>query len=142
MSKRDERQKASDVFRDANFMFAQKVPFAKAFPDIHAVRIEVETGHAPSGNPKRVFSGQHLPGEYVDCDNPLCYNGGFSIGEVLRDMVQKRERDREGRAICRGYEGSPKGRRKYRDCVNFFRYKVRIDYREPSANRGPFDQES
>ena len=110
-------------------MFGQKVPFSQAFPEIADIRIEVEIGTAPSGNPKRFYSGHHLPGEYVDCDNSLCYNGGFSIGEVLRDMVRKREADREGRAICAGYEGSPKGRRKYRDCLNFFRYKVHVDYR-------------
>ena len=136
MGKRDDRQKASDVFRNANFVFAQKVPFAEAFPEIEDVRIEVEIGYALSGNLKRVYSGQHLPGEYVDCDNALCYNGGFSIGEVLRDMVGKREGDREGSTICRGYEGSPKGRRKYRDCFNFFRYKVHIEYREAPSQRG------
>ena len=127
MSTRDERQKASDVFRDANFVFAKKVSFAEAFPEIADVRVEVEFGHAMDGNPKRVYTKSYL-GEYIDCDNGLCYNGGFSIGEVIRSMVSEKTTDRDGSAICRGYEGSPKGRRKYRDCLNFFRYKVHIDY--------------
>lgn len=129
MSKRDERQKASEVFREANFVFAKKAPFSEAFPEIADVRIEVEIGHGYSGSDKRVYSGQYLPGEYVDCNNSLCYNGGFSIGQVLRDMVRARVADKEGSAICKGYEGSPKGRRKYRDCLNYFRYKVHVEYR-------------
>ncbi len=133
MSKRDERQKASDVFREATFVFAEKASFDEAFPQIADIRIEVEIGHAPSGNRKRVYTRPHVPGEYIDCDNSLCYNGGFSIGEVLRDMVGKGETGRSGSAICRGYEGSPKGRRKYRDCLNYFRYKVQLTYRSDAA---------
>jgi len=37
MSKRDERQKASEVFNEADFVFAQKVSFDEAFPQIEDV---------------------------------------------------------------------------------------------------------
>jgi hypothetical protein len=129
MTRRGIRQKASDVFRESNFLFAKKSPFAEAFPEIADIRIEVEIGHASGGNPTRVYTLNNLPGEYVDCNKSACYNGGFSIGDVLREMVRTRESDQNGSAICHGYEGSPKGRRKYRECLNFFRYKVHIDCR-------------
>ena len=68
-------------------------------------------------------------GEYIDCTNPLCYNGGFGIGPVVREMVGGRETCREGAAICQGNEGSPKGWRIYRKCINHFRYTVELTYR-------------
>jgi hypothetical protein len=70
-------------------------------------------------------------GEYVDCENRLCYNGGVSIGQKLRDMVRGQETEAEFSAICKGYEGSPQGRRKYRTCLNRFEVKIRVEYNPP-----------
>ena len=39
MSDREKRQKASDVFRESNFLFAQKGTFAEAFPTIGKLRV-------------------------------------------------------------------------------------------------------
>jgi hypothetical protein len=45
-------------------------------------------------------------------------------------MVRKKETHWEGSKMCQGYEGSPKGRRKYRSCVNSWNMKVDIEYKE------------
>ena len=134
MSKRDRRQKASDVFRESEFVFAQKVSFEEAFPEIEDLTVEVEeSGHGVSEwNRKRTYRKQNFPGEYIDCSNPLCYNGGFSIGSILREMVRNRQTELETSKLCQGNEGSPKGRRIYRKCMNFFKIKVSIKYREAS----------
>lgn len=125
------RQKASDVFREANFVFGKKVSFAEAFPQIDNLVIEVEErGHDIwKGGNKKTYGIDYLPGEYINCSNPLCYNGGFSIGEILRDMVNNKKTEMETSEICQGYEGSPKGRRIYRRCHNLFRIKVSMSFK-------------
>jgi len=130
---RDRREKASDVFRRSNLLFAQKVPFAEAFPEIEALKVEVNVSEAGSGGSNRRYSEDTL-GEYVDCHNPLCFNGGLSLGAILRDMVRGRETSRDGSDLCQGYEGSPKGRRKYRECLWFFRWKVEVQYRSATGD--------
>lgn len=132
MSSREDRQKASDVFRDTNPLFGSKVSFSEAFPEVREARVQVvERGHTgswTSGDLNRSLSSLRGLGEFVDCSNSLCYNGGFSVGSILREMVGKRESHRDTTAVCRGYEGSPKGRRRYGSCPNYFTISIDIDY--------------
>lgn len=135
MSKRDERQKASGVFRESNFVFAKKVSFDEAFPEIEDLTVEVEeSGHGISDwNRKSTYRKKYFPGEYIDCSNPLCYNGGFSIGSILSEMIRNKQTELETSKLCQGNEGSPKGRRIYRKCINFFKIKVSIKYKKESG---------
>ncbi len=129
MTMRD-RKKASDVFRESNFVFVEKVAFEKAFPEIEDVSVVVEEqGDGVSKWTSTRSYGKSSVGEYIDCSNPLCYNGGFSIGSILREMVRNKDTHKEASEGCRGYEGSPKGRRKYRDCMNYFKIKIDIKYK-------------
>ncbi|MFW6116131.1 MAG: hypothetical protein ACOC6F_00250 [bacterium] len=130
MARRDKRQKASDVFNETEFVFGRKVGFDEAFPQIHDVVVEVrERGDGVRRSTKRVYRKPHI-GEYIDCSNPVCYNGGFPIGRILRQMVKNRQTELETTERCQGYEGSPKGRRRYRDCFNSFEVRVSIEYTE------------
>jgi len=128
---RDTRQKASDVFRETNFFLGEKVAFAKAFPSIETLRVEVEE----DGDGVRYEWGrvsvytQERSGEYINCSNLLCYNGGFRLGDILRHIVENKLTHHEAFEVCQGYEGSPKGRRKYRSCCNSFKVKVTITYK-------------
>ena len=126
------RQKASDVFRESRYVFREKVSFEEAFPEIKDIKVVCrEIGYGVSRySRKSTYALPTIPGEYVDCSNPLCYNGGFSLGEILREMVRNRQTHFEGSRICQGYEGSPKGRRKYRDCLNSWNIEVDITYHE------------
>ncbi len=136
MSKPDKRQKASDVFNQTNFVFADKVSFDEAFPEIEDVVVEVkEPGNILRRESKGIHRKPYL-GEYIDCSNPLCHNGGFSIGTILREMVRDRQTELETYKICQGAEGSRKGRRKYRDCMNFLEIRVSIKYREVPTEDG------
>lgn len=134
MSSRD-REKASDVFRNADFVFSKKVSFAEAFPTIEDIKVVVKRGghYGVSEWNKEEHYGTNV-GEYVDCTNPMCYNGGFSVGHFLRTMVQSKqthfERDYIG---CQGYEGSPKGKRRYRSCTNHFGVTIDIKYKTEGA---------
>jgi hypothetical protein len=130
MSLRD-RQKASDVFGNAEFLFARKVSFSDAFPAIEDLKVVVEhLGYCGvhEWNRVRRYSSKEV-GEFVDCTNPLCYNGGFSVGSLIRGMIPEKKTHLEATESCQGYEGSPKGRRRYRDCTNVFKVTIDIKYK-------------
>lgn len=134
-----ERKKAQDVFNDTDFVFSQKTTFEKAFPGIESIRVDVnETGEIRFGG-NRTYTNSSL-GEFVNCSNSMCYNGGFRIGDVVREMNYKREENREGSAICQGNEGSPKGRRIYRKCLNHFDYKITIKYKDVVEDKQKDDE--
>jgi hypothetical protein len=136
LAKRDKRQKASDIFREGNFAFTQKVSFDEAFPQIDKITVTVEEDGYGVGewNRRRTYSKERL-GEYIDCSNPTCYNGGFSIGSIIREMVREQKTEIETTKRCQGYEGSPKGRRKYRDCINNFKIRVSIEYKPAGEDK-------
>ena len=139
MRRRGQRMKASDVFRESNPVFSKNVSFEVVFPEIEDIVIEVtESGkgvhHLDHSDRKLTYRKPNLPGEYVDCSNSFCYDGGISIGSIIRDMVRERVTERETSKICRGYEGSPKGRRRYRSCLNSFKVIITITYGDQSLD--------
>ena len=136
MSSRDKRQKASDVFKESNYLFSQKASFDKAFPEIQDLTVEVdELGRGITEyNRKSIYTKKYFPGEYINCSNPLCYNGGFSIGSILRNMVKNKQLELETSELCQGNEGSPKGRRIYGKCTNFFKIKISIKYQDQNSS--------
>jgi hypothetical protein len=135
---RQHRKKASEVYSETAPVFVEKVSFEKAFPQIERVRVEYkEQGRGIDrllGDDRtrvREHPSEHDDfGEYINCSNPICYNGGFNIGEILREMVRGRETRREFTKGCQGYEGSPQGRKRYRHCITFFKGVVTITYTE------------
>ena len=123
------RQKASDVFQETNLLFAKKSGFDQAFPQIASLSGTVEEDGDGVSEWRRIRHLSKDTGEYFDCSNPLCYNGGFSVGSILRGMVASGTTHKEDNLFCQGYEGSPRGRRRDRDCMNSFRVTVDIEYR-------------
>ena len=92
-----------------------------------------ENGEGVHGSGSRIYrKGQF--GEYIDCSNPLCYNGGFSIGSILREMVRNRQTELEESRKCQGYEGSPRGRCVYRDCWNSFEIRVSVKFKRDQTD--------
>ncbi len=134
------------MFRDAEFLFAGKTSdFGKAFPDIKDLEVKVtEEGRGLLYGPRTgTYTRANFPGEYVNCSNTLCYNGGFSLGNLVRGMVYGREQEREWEYVfCQGHEGSPKGRRNYGPCPNGFNVKIKIVHHEKGdqiAKAKPYD---
>ena len=143
MGRRDQRMKASDVFRESNPVFSRKVSFEEAFPEIADIVIEIsedgkDVPYLEQGEKEYTYRIRDYPGEFVDCSNSLCYNGGISIGSLVHKMYREHATELQISKLCRGYEGSPKGRRKYGRCLNFFRVEISITYRnhmlEPGSN--------
>ena len=101
--------------------------------DSDVENIEVRANEAGKGvyeeNKSRHF-GKNTIEEYVRCSNPSCQRGGFCVGEEIRDMVRKGETERKKMLICRGDEGSPKGKRPGRRCPNHIDAEIKIKYKD------------
>lgn len=107
------------------------------FPDIASLTVDVfvtDSGTGPE-EPHGSFTLDSLP-ETVPCTNPRCRRGGLALRFQLDGMAKNQESDGEFSKLCRGEEGSPKGRVPGKRCLNSFRAVVRITYktgRAPSA---------
>jgi hypothetical protein len=130
MSKRDQHKKLSDIYNESAFATGKK-SFAEAFPEIEDITVEVkETGEGVSGNNSPIVLKKEQLGSAIDCHNPRCFGGGFPIGRVVRKMVLAHQTEDVIPRKCQGYEGSPQGRSKNRDCYNRFEVKIFIKYKE------------
>lgn len=113
---RERREKLSDQQgRLQPFLGGQRVPFLEAFPDLETLELTV-TEHGMHGpeHTTRVTDQRFF--SVVDCSNAVC--GG--VEPYVREAIRARAETVEYSKMCEGYEGSPKGRRKYRKCLNTF----------------------
>jgi len=124
-----EHPKASDMFNKQPELFAKKGTFEEAYPDIEDFQIEVEEAGLHYQPINERFDPEQPPGEYFNCHNSRCYGGGVSIGKILQKMGRERLETFETTESCKGYEGSPKGRRKYQNCEKCFKIKVTLKYK-------------
>lgn len=126
------RKKAGDLLRESIPLFGRKTTFAEAYPQIEDIEVEVEeTGRGvESWSRSRRYAKEYLPGEFVNCSNPMCYGGGGQLGLYLHGMVSGKKTELEESALCSGNEGSFQGRRVYRKCLNLFRLKIKVTYKD------------
>ena len=128
MSKQD-RKKATEKFEESEFVFGSKITFEEAFPSIDDLKVIVtEAGKTKSRSPETRKYTKPI-GEYIDCTNPLCNGGGFSIANIIKGMVKDKETHCETTEVCKGSEGSPKGVKIYGPCMNSFQVKVEVKYK-------------
>lgn len=107
-----------------------RVSFAEAFPTVEDVNVVVtEQGKGVHPGFETLNHKLTTIGEFINCHNSLCYNGGFRLGDILRSMVREGATERESSMMCQGKEGSPKGKKTYRRCTNCFSIKVTIKYK-------------
>ena len=131
----NKHMKAQDVFNSTDFVFSSKGTFEQVFPQIADITIRVkESGYGVTpGFDTRTYTKSI--GEYVNCSNPSCYNGGIRVGSIIHEMVRKGDTHGEEKHICQGYEGSPKGHRRYRSCINFFHVTIDIKYKDNNGEK-------
>lgn len=75
----------------------------------HFSRIKIsvrEKGHNAEPFELRIAHKESMR-EYVECHNPACFNGGFSLGDILREMAAGRQEEFIGTSFCTGQEGDP-----------------------------------
>ena len=111
------KMKASDVYLETEHSFVSKASFEKAFPQIEQFSIEVvetEGNEQVDVNAFKKIKNRHkytkesLPGEFIDCRNPVCQKGGLPISGILLKMIPEKLIEFLGTESCQGYEGPPK----------------------------------
>ena len=97
------------------------------------------TGKRASGKSTLlVWLLNNIPQEFIDCSNSRCFNGGFSVKEIIRKMVSEHKDIFDDTVLCQGYEGSPNGKIKYRDCINGFHIRIKItssNHNQPDTSK-------
>jgi hypothetical protein len=126
--------KATDVFNERHTLLGKTSKFEEAFPGVAEIKVIVdEDGEGVwrygRNTGKRSYTSRSV-GEYVDCSNPRCYNGGFNIGQQIRFMMDEKKTRTSLTFHCQGYEGSPKGRKKSGPCFNFFKVDIEVSYKD------------
>jgi hypothetical protein len=64
------------------------------------------------------------------CGNPRCQQGGYNFEPLLWGMVPDRIESKTLSMHCGGHEGSPKGRRRGRDCDMSLEGTITIKYKK------------
>lgn len=119
-------KKASDIFKETNYVFGSKGNFKDAFPEIQEMFIhvtELESLIWMKEQATHYLTVERPGGEYIDCTNPSCGGGGFSMGNVLRKAINSKEEEIEQSITCLGRETS--GRR----CMHAFKISGSVKYR-------------
>lgn len=109
--------------------------FAEAFPQLEEVLMEsYETGKGVfrwGDAEKQNLYGSPLPLRQglIHCSNPFCRRGGYEIDLELGRIIQDKKERAEFLMRCPGDEGSPKGRRIGRHCLNALHVRLTIKYK-------------
>ncbi|MGP9799001.1 hypothetical protein ACT3UJ_16780 [Halomonas sp. 86] len=119
-------KKASDVFNEKDYVFGSKGNFKDAFPEVQEMSIhviELESLIWMKEQTTHYLTAKYPGGEYIDCTNPSCDGGGFSMGNVLREAVNSKEKEIVKSITCQGSETT--GRR----CMHVFKVSGSVKYR-------------
>jgi hypothetical protein len=116
-------------------LFGQSIPFAQAFPmlvDLKATVWVRPCGLTEENPPEQCFTLGNPPPEHMNCPKSGCTNGGWPMGDIIRDMIAKRETHRRAEGKCRGRQwvAGPK----YQDCVTQFTAEIELAYK-PDAGK-------
>lgn len=119
-------KKASGIFNGTDYVFGSKGDFKDVFPEIQEMSIsviELESLIWMKEQARYYLTVKSPGGEYIDCTNPSCGGGGFSMGNVLREAVSGKEEEIEKSITCQGSETT--GRR----CMHAFKISGSVKYR-------------
>lgn len=118
--------KASDVYAKSNNPFVPKTNFEGAFPAVHDVIVTVTEYDEYNQSSRRKYDKNNL-GQFINCSNRQCFNGGFAIGDALFRLSFRKETYGEGEATCQGHDGNSK--RRGDSCDHRFTYTISIVYK-------------
>jgi hypothetical protein len=116
-------------------VFGKLTTFEKAFPTIESATIAYyETGegvYAYGGQPNRTFGAPRPFGNagLIRCSNPYCRRGGYEVDAGLYEMVREKLTEKEFSKGCPGDEGSPKGKKIGKRCMNVLHYRLTVKYK-------------
>jgi hypothetical protein len=116
-------------------LFGQPTSFGQAFPTVASLIVTVwirQGGTLDDAPHEHHFSIGNPPGEYIRCSKTGCTNGGWCIGDVLREMVSKRETHRKAGGICSGRQRM--NRSMFRECLTHFQANIELTYKPEGAS--------
>jgi len=67
--------------------------------------------------------------EVISCGNRICFDGGFSLGDLLRELVLNRQDNFIGTNFCRGREGDPELGGPRPSCATRYDVEVKLSFR-------------
>jgi hypothetical protein len=123
------------VAKGSSFFFGETQDRDKAFLGIKSIDIIVEQDlwamASRDGKPTvHRYTKDTVP-RYERCINRLCQQGGLD----LQQLILFGSTAEPATIKCSGHEGSPQGRRKGRNCDNFFRVTISIETTQASPLR-------
>lgn len=128
---RQRNMKLSDVYAQPGPFSGQPTTFAALYPSIEAIRVEIDLdGVGSYGGGHKFVLDKTTMRPVFDCPNTSCTRGGIRLDTHISSMVSAGETSKEVNLKCEGYEGSPKGKKFYRTCLNWFKVKISIQYKQ------------
>jgi hypothetical protein len=109
-------------------LFGLSDRFEAEFPTIQDAIIrftESDFGNSPKTG---VWSLRNN-GPVMSCGNPSCQRGGYNLANEVHNMIYAGMSEREIRLSCNGDEGSPKGRRLGRECLQRLEAKITLKFK-------------
>ena len=67
--------------------------------------------------------------EHIACANPDCFDGGFSLGDLLRELVRNHQEDFIGTNFCTGRIGDPELAAERPSCDTRYDVTISLRYR-------------
>lgn len=129
------RDKLSNAIARGDFVFqrpprpGEEKTFEEIFPTVQDIDIHVEETGRDLRRPRDdYFSNRFVP-HVVDCTNPRCVKGGVILGLIIHEVIRENKTSFQDTKNCRGFEGSPKGRRHHGDCDHKFKIEVTVTYK-------------
>lgn len=134
--KNQEEQETAEISGYSQHVLGREA-FAALYPTIEEIQVTVKR----NGNSKPTHADTQSyfdryekdVVDYVDCTNPLCRNGGFSIANLIEKMVVSNQTYLQKDYIpCPGYEDSSPRVGRTHQCTNFFGIRIDIKYKSQS----------
>jgi hypothetical protein len=116
--------------RSGRIFVGPPTTFENAFPTLEDAVIEYAEGDILRQGKElnRVASMKRVGGQ-LRCSNSSCYRGGYEFDFDAHDMVRNKLVSRRLRKTCQGDEGTPKGRKQGRQCLNSIDARLRLVYK-------------
>ena len=108
-------------------LFGSSSKFESEFPSLSDAVIQFTESDYGNSLKSGVWSLRNN-GPVMACGNPKCKRGGYNLASEVRNMIYANMSEREIRLSCSGDEGSPKGRRVGRECMQRLKAKITLKF--------------
>ena len=132
-----EEATSDDSSHHSEDVFSEHGILAELYPAIEEIQVTIKhngKSDLAQANTREYYVryGKNVV-DYVECTNPMCRNGGFSIGNLINKMVDSCQTYLQKDYIpCPGYVGSGPGVAGSHRCTNFFGIRIDIRYKAES----------